>query len=90
MAKVSLVKETKQNATTLPKEAVLSNEEQTEFWVMHLINDSIAVKTNIKKGIESDKIEILEPMLNDSDRIILTGNYGLSDTAKISITESEK
>ena len=31
MAKVNLVKETKQNATTLPKEAVLSNEEQTEF-----------------------------------------------------------
>ena len=57
---------------------------------MKLLNDSVAVKTNIKKGIESGKIEILEPMLNDSDRIILTGNYGLNDTAKISVTKSEK
>ena len=53
---------------------------------MKLLNDSVAVKTDIKKGIESaDNIEILKPMLNDSDRIILTGNYGLSDTAKINI-----
>ena len=37
IAKVSLVKETKPNTTTLPKEAVLSNEEQTEFWIMQLI-----------------------------------------------------
>ena len=53
---------------------------------MKLLNDSVAVKTDIKKGIESgNNIQILEPLLNDSDKIILTGNYGLSDTAKISI-----
>lgn len=86
LAKVNLVKETKQNTTTLPKEAVLSNEEQTEFWVMHLINDSVAVKLPVQKGIEkNNEVEIISPPLSDSDRIILTGNYGLSDTAKVSI-----
>lgn len=86
IAKVQLVKQQITNATLLAKPAVLSNEEQTEFWIMTLLNDSVAVKTDIKKGIESgNNIQILEPALNDSDKIILTGNYGLSDTAKIKI-----
>ncbi len=86
IAKVQLVKQQVSNATLLPKPAVLSNEEQTEFWIMKLLNDSVAVKMDIKKGIESgSNIQILEPALNDSDKIILTGNYGLGDTAKISI-----
>ena len=86
IAKVQLVKQQVSNATLLAKPAVLSNEEQTEFWIMKLLNDSVAVKMDVKKGIESgSNIQILEPPLNDSDKIILTGNYGLSDTAKISI-----
>lgn len=88
IAKVQLIKQQIINATLLPKAAVLSNEEQTDFWIMKLLNDSVAVKTDIKKGIESgDNIQILEPSLNDSDKIILTGNYGLGDTAKVKISE---
>jgi multidrug efflux pump subunit AcrA (membrane-fusion protein) len=88
IAKVQLVKQQISNAILLAKPAVLSNEEQTEFWVMKLLNDSTAVKTDIKKGIEqNNNVQILEPPLNDSDKIILTGNYGLSDTAKIAISK---
>jgi hypothetical protein len=91
IAKVALLKQQLNNVTLLPKAAVLSNEEQTEFWIMKLLNDSIAVKTEIKKGIENnDSIEIVEPALNDSDRIILTGNYGLSDTAKIKVSNGKQ
>jgi len=91
VAKVKLIKQQIINATLLPKPAVLSNEEQTEFWIMKLLNDSVAVKTDIKKGIESgSNIQILEPSLNDSDKIILTGNYGLSDTAKVKILVNSK
>jgi multidrug efflux pump subunit AcrA (membrane-fusion protein) len=90
IAKVQLVKQQIANATLLSKPAVLSNEEQTEFWIMKLLNDSVAVKTDIKKGIESgNNIQILEPPLGDSDKIILTGNYGLSDTARINVIKSE-
>lgn len=86
IAKVRLIKKIKPNATTLPKEAILSNEEQTEFWIMQLINDSVAVKVPIEKGIEEpDKIEILSPQLPDSANILLTGNYGLEDTAKVNV-----
>ena len=90
IAKIQLVKQQTANAVLLPKAAVLSNEEQTEFWIMKLLNDSVAVKTDIKKGIESGgNVQIIEPALRDSDMIILTGNYGLSDTAKISVGKNE-
>lgn len=90
IAKVELLKQQFTNVTLLPKAAVLSNEEQTEFWIMKLLNDSVAVKTGIKKGIENnDSIQVVNPTLNDSDRIILTGNYGLSDTAKVKIESSK-
>ena len=56
------------------------------FGVMKLVNDSIAIKVPVKKGIESsEKIEILEPVFSSSDRIIISGNYGLADTAKVNI-----
>ena len=88
VAKVQLIKQQILNATLLPKAAVLSNEEQTEFWIMKLLNDSVAVKTGIQKGIETNgNIQVIRPQLGDSDRIVLTGNYGLSDTAKVKISE---
>jgi biotin carboxyl carrier protein len=88
IAKVEIEKSVKASAQTLPKDAVLTDETQSQWWVMKLINDSIAVKVPVEKGIESSgKIEILEPVFDTSDRIILTGNYGLPDTAKVLITK---
>lgn len=90
VAKVSLVKQAKSYATSLPKAAVLSNEEQTEFWIMQLINDSVAVKLPVQKGIEkNNEVEIIAPPLSDSARILLTGNYGLEDTAKVKVVSGE-
>lgn len=86
IAKVRIVKTAKNNALVLPKEAVLANETQSEFWVMKMINDSTAVKVDITKGIEnSDRVEITSPLFLKKDRILLTGNYGLPDTAIVKI-----
>jgi hypothetical protein len=86
IASISLVKSTNDNAVILPKPAILGNENQTEFWVMKLINDSTAVKVVVTKGFENnEEVEITEPHFLASDRIILTGNYGLPDTARISV-----
>jgi multidrug efflux pump subunit AcrA (membrane-fusion protein) len=83
---VGLVRSTVGNAQVLPKRAVLGDETQTEFWIMKLINDSTAIKVIVKKGFENnDEVEITDPLLAATDRIILTGNYGLPDTARISI-----
>jgi multidrug efflux pump subunit AcrA (membrane-fusion protein) len=84
IGKVYLIKTAKQNVMALPKAAVLSDEVQSQFWIMKMINDSTAVKVPVKKGIEAkDKVEIVSPPLSSSDRILLTGNYGLPDTAKV-------
>lgn len=87
IAKVRVVKTEKPNAPTLPKQSVLSDETQTDFWVMKVIDDSTAVKIRVKKGLEiNDRIEIISPSFNDSDKFLLTGNYGLPDTARIRIS----
>lgn len=88
VAKALIIKAGKISTPSLPKSAVLSNETQNEFWVMKLINDTTAVKTLVKKGIESGgKIEILSPTFNPTDRIVVTGNYGLADTARVKIVK---
>ncbi|MCW3077073.1 MAG: hypothetical protein JWO32_1682, partial [Bacteroidetes bacterium] len=69
------------------KPCVLSDEMMKEFWVMKLINDSTAVKVNVTIGNKNEKeIEIISPHFNINDRIIISGNYGLKDTANIKIT----
>lgn len=86
VAKVRIPKTVKSNAIAVPKAAVLTDETQSEFWIMKIMNDSTAVKVAVKKGMEANnKIEILSPPLGDSDKILITGNYGLEDTAKIKI-----
>ena len=86
IAKVSLIKTAKQNAVSLPKAAVLSDEVQSQFWIMKMINDTVAVKIPVQKGMETkENVEIVSPPLAATDKILLTGNYGLSDTAKVVI-----
>ena len=95
VAKVKIIKSSKAAAASILKAAVLSDETQSSFWVMKLLDDSTAIKIPVKKGIETgDKIEIVSPAFNPTDKFVLTGNYGLADTAKIKIettvTKEEK
>ncbi|TSA62585.1 MAG: HlyD family efflux transporter periplasmic adaptor subunit [Sediminibacterium sp.] len=88
IAKVYLVKKAMSNTISVLKSAVLSDEVQSEFWIMQLIDSATAVKVPIKKGIENaTNIEILSPALKLTDKILLTGNYGLPDTAKVIINQ---
>ena len=88
IASVNLVKSSNSNALVLPKAAILGDETQTKFWVMKLINDTTAIKVAIRKGFENnDEVEITEPVFEISDRILLTGNYGLPDTARVTIIQ---
>ncbi len=83
---VQLIKSSKANGQVIEKSAVLSDETMEHFWVMKLINDSTAVKVPVRKGIEEGgKIEITFPVFEATDRIVITGNYGLPDTAFVTI-----
>jgi multidrug efflux pump subunit AcrA (membrane-fusion protein) len=86
IAKVRVLKTAKTNAVSLPKQSVLSDETQTSFWVMKVIDSTTAIKVPVTKGIEiNDRVEILSPAFSPPDKFLLTGNYGLGDTAKIKI-----
>ncbi|MBN8853464.1 MAG: efflux RND transporter periplasmic adaptor subunit [Sphingobacteriales bacterium] len=88
IAKVHIEKLSHAGAQSLPKAAVLTNDTEDEFWVMKLIDSATAVKVSVKKGIETkDRVEILSPVFSPSDRILVSGNYGLPDTAKVKVSE---
>lgn len=88
VSSVLLTTHAKPDAQVLPKASVLSDEVMKNFWVMKLINDSIAIKVPVDIGISDDEqIEIDSPQFNESDKILVKGNYGLSDTALVKITQ---
>ena len=90
IAKVRILKIQKTNTISLPKQAVLSNDAQTSFWVMEMIDSATAVRVAVTKGIETnERIEILKPQFSVNDKILLTGNYGLPDTARVKVVEAE-
>ncbi len=70
----------------VPRASVMSNETQTDFWVMKAVNGKWAIKVPIKKGLENDHlIEVLSANLNNNDLVVSEGAYGLADSAMIKI-----
>jgi multidrug efflux pump subunit AcrA (membrane-fusion protein) len=74
-------------AHTLPRGAVLTDETQTQYWVMRLLNDSTAVKVPVQVGSQQhERVEIKSPAFGPGDKILLSGNYGLADTAAVQVS----
>lgn len=87
IAQARIVRNQKTATPVLPKEAILTDETQTRFWVMKMMNDSVAIKVPVRTGMEANgRVEILSPGFSIQDRILLTGNFGLPDTARVSVT----
>jgi multidrug efflux pump subunit AcrA (membrane-fusion protein) len=86
IAKVRILRTARPSAQSLPKAAFLTDETETNFWVMKLIDSATAVRVPVKKGIETmDRVEVLSPVFSADDKILVTGNYGLPDTAKVKV-----
>jgi multidrug efflux pump subunit AcrA (membrane-fusion protein) len=74
------------NALTVPKSALMTDETQSLFWVMKLINGSTAVKTPVKKGMENDSlVQLLNTDITVNDRVIVEGAFGLPDTSNVAV-----
>ena len=85
---VQFIRLSHSKAMLIPKEALLTNEVQQEFWVMKILNDSIAIKVPVKKGFENNRmVEILSPGLSISDPIIIEGAYGLPDSTIVKVAK---
>lgn len=86
VATVNITTQKTESDQIVPVRCVLSDEMMQNFWVMKLVNDSTAVKINVKTGLKNnDEVEIVEPAFSPSDRILSEGNYGLPDTALVNV-----
>lgn len=86
MGKIRIVKESVKTAVSLPKTCILTDETMQSFWVMKLINDSMAVKVPVTTGISQEEyVQITRPVFKASDLFLNSGNYGLGDTAYVKV-----
>jgi hypothetical protein len=87
--KIKIVKEDIKNSVSLLKSCILTDETMQSFWVMKLINDSMAVKVTVKTGItQGDYVQIMQPAFNPMDKFLSSGNFGLGDTAYVKVNNS--
>jgi hypothetical protein len=89
VGKIRIVKESVKAAISLPKSCILTDEIMKSFWVMKLVNDSVAVKVPVTTGITEDEfVQITLPVFGASDLFLSSGNYGLGDTAFVKVIKN--
>jgi len=85
---VEILKAKHNSSCLIPRDAVMTNETQSKFWVMKVVNNKLAVKVPFTKGIENDNmVEALSSGLTDADRVITEGAYGLNDSTVIKVVK---
>jgi hypothetical protein len=83
---VDILKTRHNRSCLIPREAIMTNETQTIFWIMKVVDNKLAIKVPINKGIENDKmVEALNSGLTNSDLIIIEGAYGLNDSTEVKV-----
>ncbi|MDB4923087.1 HlyD family efflux transporter periplasmic adaptor subunit [Mucilaginibacter sp.] len=86
LAKVQISPANLGQQQVLPRSCILSDELLKQFWIMKMQNDSVAVKVPVTLGNKNSReIEILAPKFRSGDRILTSGNYGLADTALVTV-----
>jgi hypothetical protein len=75
---------------TVPLDAIQTDEQQREFWVMKVVNDTLAIKVPISLGLRNDSIaEILSEKIHLKDLVVTKGSYQLEDSSTIKIQRGE-
>ncbi|TLP70700.1 efflux RND transporter periplasmic adaptor subunit [Maribacter sp. ACAM166] len=73
-------------AITVPKTAVQTNELLTEYWVLKLTNDSMAIKQMVTLKLKNASlVQIDSNGLHLGDKVVTTGGYQMQDSTIVSI-----
>lgn len=73
-------------AMTIPQKALQTNELLTDFWVMKVIGDSLAIKQKVTPKLRNDSlVQIGTTGLQLGDTVILEGAYQMQDSTIVSI-----
>lgn len=75
----------KRDVLSLPLNAIQTNETQDDFWVMKLVNDSLAVRTPVVTGMQKDSLREIISGIQPGDKIIVDGAYGLTDSSLVKV-----
>lgn len=83
---VQFINEKHTGSLLVVKGAVMTNEIQSKFWVMKIIDNNLAIEVPVIKGIENDTIvEVSSPVLKINDLLISDGAFGLADSTIVKI-----
>lgn len=73
------------NALSIPKSALQTNELLTEYWVMKVVQDSLAIKQSVIPLLRNDSLVQVEPgSVKVKDVIITEGAYQMQDSTIVS------
>ncbi|WP_031428295.1 efflux RND transporter periplasmic adaptor subunit [Flavimarina sp. Hel_I_48] len=78
----------KQDSTALavPQQALQTNELMTDFWVMKIVDDSLATKQEVIPLLQNDSVvQIKSSNVKLGDRVVTEGSYQMQDSTKVKI-----
>jgi len=83
---IQFIYESHKQAMLVSKNSLMANETQNEFWVVKILNDTLAINIPVLRGIENDSVsEIISPLLHRGDLVICEGAYGIPDSSVVKI-----
>ncbi|SFZ94226.1 HlyD family secretion protein [Flaviramulus basaltis] len=72
-------------AMTIPKTALQTNELLTEYWVLKVVNDSMALKQKVEPLLKNDSlVQIKSEDIHVNDLVITKGGYQMQDSTIVS------
>ncbi|MGB3081273.1 MAG: HlyD family efflux transporter periplasmic adaptor subunit [Saprospiraceae bacterium] len=68
----------------VPTKAIQTDEMQKEFWLMKIVDDSLAIKIPVHTGLQNDSLtEVISDRIKMTDTIVQQGAYGLIDSTLV-------
>lgn len=77
-----------EDALCVPQNALQSNELLTDFWVMKVVDDTLAVKLKVQPKIQNDTlVEVVSGEIQQNDVVVTEGSYQMHDSTIVNIRQ---
>ena len=84
--KVKFVQKESADILTIPKQAIQTNELLTKFWVMKVVNDSLALRTTVEPALKNDSlIQVKSSHLHLDNLVVTSGAYQMQDSTIVKV-----
>ena len=76
------------NSICVPHDALQTNELMTEYWVMKIINDTLAIKEPVTPLLKTDSLaQIQSKNIKVNDLVVTEGGYQMQDSTLVTIQD---